>query len=195
MAYIDLMALALAGFVSFAVLLVLPTIESSVQASEPGNLSIEIRWPDGVDTDLDLWVQAPGDRPVGYSNRAGQTMNLLRDDLGQIRDTLGLNFENAYSRGIPDGEWIVNLHLYRNAGGPIPLPVSAQITLTDKQGFRHVVWSGDTAMIRVGQETTIARFSTVAGVVTTVEAPTFTTEIRAVRTGYGFGGGTMGTAP
>jgi len=32
---------------------------------------------------VDLWVQAPGDVPVGYSNKSGGVLNLLRDDLGK----------------------------------------------------------------------------------------------------------------
>ena len=77
---------------------------------------IEARWPDGVDADVDLWVQAPGDVPVGYSNKGGAIFNLLRDDLGQRADATGMNYEVSYARGMPAGEYTANLHLYRNAG-------------------------------------------------------------------------------
>ena len=36
---------------------------------------------DTVDVDIDLWVKAPDDIPVGYSNQGGLFFNLLRDDL------------------------------------------------------------------------------------------------------------------
>ena len=83
---------------------------------------VEVRWPDQLDSDVDLWVQAPGDVPVGYSNKGGAIFNLLRDDLGQRADATGMNYEVSYSRGIPPGEYMVNVHLYRNAAGVMPDP-------------------------------------------------------------------------
>jgi hypothetical protein len=70
----DVIMLALAGFITVVILL-LPhvnppgTAEDSDQS--PGNIIVEVRWPDEVDADVDLWVEAPGDRPVGYSNKGG----------------------------------------------------------------------------------------------------------------------------
>ena len=78
---------------------------------------VEANWPPDMDSDVDLWVQAPGDMPVGYSNKGGAVFNLLRDDLGQQLDLSGLNYESSYSRGIVPGEYTVNLHLYRNRAG------------------------------------------------------------------------------
>jgi hypothetical protein len=44
---------------------------------------------------FDLWIQAPGDVPVGYSNKSGGVFNLLRDDLGKAKDmTDGNSFVN-----------------------------------------------------------------------------------------------------
>jgi hypothetical protein len=44
---------------------------------------------------FDLGVQAPGDVPVGYSNKSGGVFNLLRDDLGKVMDmTDGNSFVN-----------------------------------------------------------------------------------------------------
>jgi hypothetical protein len=61
----------------------------------PGNVAVEMQWPDKLDADVDLWVQAPGDAPVGYSNKSGRVFNLLRDDLGKAQDmTYGNSFVN-----------------------------------------------------------------------------------------------------
>jgi hypothetical protein len=70
------LAATLSGFVTVAVLLLPHIGESRAKAATetaqpPGNVMIEARWPDGVDADVDLWVQAPGDVPVGYSNKGG----------------------------------------------------------------------------------------------------------------------------
>src|SRR5919106_1376987 len=122
----DVIMLALAGFVAMVILL-LPHLNPPGETAEettqpPGNVIVEVRWPDGLDSDVDLWVEAPGDIPVGYSNKGGAIFNLLRDDLGQRADATDLNYEVTYSRGIPPGEYTINVHLYRNAGAVLPIP-------------------------------------------------------------------------
>jgi len=112
----DVIMLALAGFVVI-VLLILPHLNPPTKVAEesarpPGNVMVEMRWPDDMDTDVDLWVEAPGDNPVGYSSKGGNVFNLLRDDRGHLHDASNLNYEVSYSRGVPVGEYTVNLHLY-----------------------------------------------------------------------------------
>ena len=122
----DVILLALSGFVA-VVLILLPHLHPPVEAKEappPGNVVIEINWPSEIDADVDLWIEAPGDRPVGYSNKGGRVFNLLRDDLGQFRDLTDVNYEVAYSRGIVEGEYTINLHLYRNKSAILPVPVT-----------------------------------------------------------------------
>jgi len=128
----DVIMLALAGFVML-VLLLLPHLNPRAKtedaARSPGNVVVEARWPDGLNADVDLWVQAPGDVPVGYSNAGGAVFNLLRDDLGHMSDLTGLNYEFSYSRGVPPGEYTVNVHLFRNHAAeavPVTIVVSAK---------------------------------------------------------------------
>ncbi len=122
----DVIFLALAGFIA-VVLMLLPHLNPPAKASQdissPGNVIIEARWPDEINADVDLWVQAPGDVPVGYSNKGGNIFNLLRDDLGLQADVTKLNYEVSYSRGVPVGEYTVNVHFYRNADKVLPVPV------------------------------------------------------------------------
>ena len=64
----------LGGFVLMSVLMMTvmnpPTKSSeSDNIQTPGNVIIEAQWADKLDADVDLWVQAPGDVPVGYSNK------------------------------------------------------------------------------------------------------------------------------
>ncbi len=124
----DVIMLALAGFVAMVILL-LPHLNPPGKAAAentqpPGNVIVELRWPDELDSDVDLWVEAPGDIPVGYSNKGGVIFNLLRDDLGRRADATGMNYEVSYSRGIVAGEYTVNVHLYRNNAGTFPVPVT-----------------------------------------------------------------------
>ncbi len=128
----DVIFLALAGFVAM-VLLLLPHLNPPATASEgtpaPGNVIVEISWPGKADADVDLWVAAPNDVAVGYSNLGGLIFNLLRDDLGSQADVTAINYEVSYSRGVPSGEYTVNVHLFRNTSAPLPLPVSVSVSV------------------------------------------------------------------
>jgi hypothetical protein len=121
---------------------------------------VEITWPHEWNTDVDLWVQAPGDVPVGYSNKGGVIFNLLRDDLGRRGDPTNINYEIAFSRGIPPGEYTVNVHLYRNAERTLPVPVSAVVSVkpTPQSQARQIL-SSSVNLTRVGQELTVFRFN------------------------------------
>lgn len=158
----DLIMLTLAGFVVM-VFLLLPHINPKAQASgeikSPGNLIVEARWADSIDTDVDLWVQAPSDLPVGYSNQSAALFNLLRDDLGQVNDTSTLNYEVAYSRGIPEGKYAVNLHLYSNRANQFPVNVEVTVSLkpSPHESARKLLTRTIELNSR-GSETTVFRF-------------------------------------
>src|SRR5918996_4959802 len=159
----DVIMLALVGFVAL-VIIMLPHIQppgakTTSEVSAPGNVIVEVRWPDEVDADVDLWVQAPGDLPVGYSNKGAAVFNLLRDDLGMRADVTGLNYETSYSRGIPAGEYTVNLHLYRNASNvfPIQVTVVASVKRSPKESARQLLAS-KVELVREGEEVTVYRF-------------------------------------
>ena len=158
----DVILLALLGFVTIVVLL-LPHVRPPVEAKETeeraGDIMIAARWPDDLDTDVDLWVEAPGDRPVGYSNRGGRYFNLLRDDLGHSNDVTRLNYEFAFSRGAPTGEYTVNLNLYRNLAKAKTIPVTVVVSLRNTMTrATHLIASEDIVLEHEGQETTVVRF-------------------------------------
>lgn len=159
----DVIFLALAGFVA-VVLLLLPHLhppkEAEAAMRSPGNVIVEIRWPDEIDADVDLWVQAPGDTPVGYSNKGGTYFNLLRDDLGKRGDSTDLNYEISYSRGIPAGEYVVNVHLYRNTGGYASIPVTISVSVKAKahESARQLL-ATNVLLESEGEERTAFRFS------------------------------------
>ncbi len=159
----DVIMLALTGFVAM-VMLLLPHLNPPGEAAKentqpPGNVIVEVRWPDELDSDVDLWVEAPGDIPVGYSNKGGVIFNLLRDDLGKRADATGMNYEVSYSRGIPAGEYTVNVHLYRNAAKvfPIPVTVVTSVKKSAKESARQLLAS-KIELVREGEELTVYRF-------------------------------------
>jgi len=129
----------------------------------PGNVIVEIRWPDDIDADVDLWVQAPGDRPVGYSNKGGRVFNLLRDDLGNRNDATGLNYENSYSRGVLAGEYTVNMHLYGDSDRVFPVPVTVVTSVNrPKEEHTQQLLASKVLLNHEGEETTVYRFKLTA---------------------------------
>ena len=160
----DVITLALAGFVAVVILL-LPHVQpkgaqSAENVTPPGNVIVEVSWPPDLDTDVDLWVQAPGDVPVGYSNKGGAVFNLLRDDLGHQLDVSGMNYEVSYSRGIVAGEYVVNLHLYRNRSRAEIIPTRVVVSVkVDVAAPTRQILVTDTQLEREGQELTVFRFA------------------------------------
>ena len=162
----DVLSLALLGFLAVIVLL-LPHIapegiKNVSDAPAPGNVVVEITWPDDMDADVDLWVQAPGDIAVGYSNKGGAIFNLLRDDLGKTMDLSSINHESAFTRGMRGGEYVVNAHAYRiDPKQPPPFRVEAVIsTKTTTDGVTRVnpVLFTQAEIRYQNQELTLVRF-------------------------------------
>jgi hypothetical protein len=156
----DFTLLMVLGFVAMVVWL-LPHVNppaSQSDADPPGNVVVAITWPEG-DIDVDLWVTGPGElNPVGYSNKGGVLFNLLRDDLGSLPDATPLNYENAYSRGLLEGEYIVNVHCYRCP--VVPQKVDVEVSANDGaagKGSRRIATTS-LELSANGQERTALRF-------------------------------------
>lgn len=157
----DVVLLALVGFVAIVIML-LPHItvakKESEQTKVPGNVIVEMHWPSNQAVDVDLWVKAPGEFPVGFWNQGGEIFNLLRDDLGIVGDATDENYEISYSRGIPQGEYIVNVHMY----GPLPpgvtVPVNVVVSVRKKYDDTNQLLKTDIKLTRRNQEETAFRF-------------------------------------
>lgn len=153
--FIDALLIMLLVFV------LLPHKPSVAEADDTraGDLVVEISWPDCQASDVDLWVQSPGDKPVGYSRLRGKHFSLLRDDLGA---TVSCNrSELAASRELVDGEWVVNVHLYTDRAQAVPFPVNVSIWYRRgaQPGLgRTSIWSGNVTLQSYGQEVTAVRW-------------------------------------
>ena len=143
--------------------LVLPLIKKAMKEDEgqkpPGNITALATWSEG-NTDIDLWVTGPGELyPIGYSNKGGLLWNLLRDDLGTSPDATPLNYENAYTRGAPAGEYIINVHCYRCPVLPQKVSVEIGSSQNVTEGKGTVVLATATVELKAnGQEKTAVRF-------------------------------------
>lgn len=141
--------------VAATIMFILPSVNPAStedQLTPPGNLVVSATWPEG-NIDVDLWLGAPGEPAVGYSNKSGKTWSLLRDDLGNSNDGTPLNYESAFSRGLPDGEYAVNVRCF-GCAGHVPVPVDVEIRLADGT----LIWSGVVSLERDKQERTAIRW-------------------------------------
>ncbi len=144
-----------------AVFIILPHQVAKSMEDEmvpPGSVIVIAEWPPSRDADVDLWVQAPGDIPVGYSNKGSLFFNLLRDDLGTYSDTTKLNIEYSFSRGQPAGEYRINVHLYSNKRDRSPIPVHIEISLRIGN-VTVVIFKRDVVLKQLGEEITVQRFT------------------------------------
>ena len=159
----DVILLALTGFISMVILLipfVNPPTEEESSSTPPGNVIVELFWDDKRDVDIDLWVQAPNDIPVGYSNKGGLFFNLLRDDLGIYKDNSPVNYEVSYSRGISDGVYIANVHLYREDKAPFkPIIAELLVSVVDPDSNkRKQILRTSKKLEEIGKEITVFQF-------------------------------------
>lgn len=164
-AFVDLllvMVVVLSAFTFVTLPLINEPSKAQEQATPPGNMIVSISWAPGGD-DVDLWIGAPDDnKAVGYSNKGGRVFNLLRDDLGTDGDGSPYNKEDAYSRGLPDGRYVVNIHGYSLEH---ETPVQVEIAIADGGATRSVVKT--TLTLKPKQERTVISFRLVNGQVET----------------------------
>lgn len=145
-----------------------------------GDMMVDIVWPgckkyeqtgglpvcvERIDVDVDLWVKSPDDeKPVGFSNRAGKTFNLTRDDLGTTNDVTDRNMETASTRGLPAGEYIVNIYLFKNYEPdfpevPVEIVISTRTTGVNGESARMKQIITQKAVLRIDrEEITVVRF-------------------------------------
>ena len=165
--FTDLLFNALLGFVVMfvlAFLLINPVAETGA-VDNKAEFLITLTWPDGRKEDIDLYVADPEGRMVWFRAREAGLMHLDRDDLGLGNDVIEVggkkvvnpvNQEIVSIRGIASGEYIVNLHLYRDNGGQ---PVPTKIKVEKLNPRVEIIFYGDLTLQRRGEEQTAVRFS------------------------------------
>jgi hypothetical protein len=166
-AFTDLLFNALLGFVVMFVLafLLINPVARTGAVDPKAELLITLTWPDGRPEDVDLYVEDPVGNLVWFRQREAGLMHLDRDDLGQRNDLIEvagrrianpLNQEIVSIRGIVPGEFVVNVHLYReHDGGAVPVTVKVE-----KLNPRvELVFYGTIMLVAQGDERTAVRFA------------------------------------
>jgi hypothetical protein len=123
-------------------------------------LVITLTWgdPDVINADVDLWSEAPGDDPVGFSNSHGKYLDLVRDDLGKSGSPEGTsrNMEMMFSRNAPSGEYAVNAVMFHSYDGKFPVPVEINVQCGM---YNNTILIADGVLTHDKQEITVARFT------------------------------------
>lgn len=165
----DLLFLINMGFLAIIIIL-LPFINPAAEKAETdpppqGNLVVTMTWESGSTADIDLWMRAPSPNggplsPVGYSHKAGKILNLLRDDLGKNNDSGELNMEVIYSRGIPSGEYVVNVVFYAAYLHRGSVDVRVEVGFKEKDTSPYKALFRRTVQLpHAGKEVTVVRFT------------------------------------
>lgn len=106
--------LALSAVISAVVLFALPNINPPAKPETDnvrpaGQIAITVCWKKAP-IDIDTWGMAPGeDKPVGFSNRSGKVLSLLRDNRGDTGGSSPANCEAMFARDLQAGEYTFNL--------------------------------------------------------------------------------------
>jgi hypothetical protein len=156
--YRDLLTSLMVVYMAMAALALIAASKASTPGVTQGNLLFQLTWDQAKMADVDLWVRAPDDQPVGYSHPAGRHCNLLRDDTGRPADPESRNMELAVCRGLPDGEWIANAALYADRDGKLPVTATLTASLAGQNGMEQIA-RRTLHLSEEGQEQTAFRFT------------------------------------
>lgn len=162
-AYRDLLTAMLVVFIAMAALALLAVVpKQNDNVAIQGNLIVTMHWDPRSDSDIDLWVQSPGDEPVGFQRKSGLNCNLLRDDLGRLHDPSSDNEEMTVCRNAPPGAYAVNVMAYDVYDGRFPVQVSVESFFSGGNGSQRL-FQRATNLTYQGQQQTVARFQLMKG--------------------------------
>lgn len=161
----DVILISLLIFV-FLIIWLLPHInppgeKEKDEAPPPGNVIVEMRWPDDKCVDIDLWVRPPKGGRIGFSRQNSENANLLRDDTGCKYDPIAMNYENFYTRGILEGQYTVNAHWYSDALDEQYDDITVRIVVSikgEKGGSMRQILATEVTLEKVWQELTAFSF-------------------------------------
>jgi hypothetical protein len=125
----------------FAVLLRLSIVMANAEQQKNHQTThaaflVKINWPSESKDDVDLYVSDPLNQIVYFRQKQIGLMSLDRDDTGREQNMVTLpdgrvvqsqfNEEQVNIRGIVEGEYVVNLHMYRKSDD---LPTKVEVAL------------------------------------------------------------------
>jgi len=133
-------------------------------AKTKAEFMITVTWPEGLDDDVDMYVEDSQGNLVAFMRREEGLMHLDRDDLGRSNDIVNTPFgpiehkdnrEIVTIRGIIAGEYVVNVHMYTKRSEAIEVPVTIQL---DKINPFSTITLKEVVLRTTGDEETAFRF-------------------------------------
>ncbi len=126
---------------------------------------ITVVWPDGALDDVDTWLEDPRGQVLWYHKKDINSAHLDRDDLGRKTDTIidakGNEIEYPHNQEITtirvpmEGEWVLNLHMYRKSGDT---PILVEVKMDKLNPTVKTVFLQRIVMTKHWEEVTVARF-------------------------------------
>jgi hypothetical protein len=144
-------------FMALAILALVSNINKT-SGLNAGPLMVTIHWDNKSNSDIDLWVKAPDNAPVGFSHPNDILCDHLRDDLGAAHDPQSTNSEITVCRKAASGEWIVDVMSYSVWDGQLPIWVDVTVQEM-KGGYLKTLLYKRVFLTANGQELTVWRFS------------------------------------
>lgn len=165
--YVDFLAAIVAIFVALLFLALVQVKQRQTlppALRTPGLYAVVISWPGRLDDDVDLYVRDARGNIVFFANPTAGLLNLEYDDLGDpssVTDTGAVvrhkeHVERIVVRGLQQGEFTANVHLYRH-GSTRPVRVTA--TLWKLFGADRPITQVSVTLQREGDEETLFRFT------------------------------------
>jgi hypothetical protein len=166
--FTDFLFILLLTFLSLFILtlLLINPVAKKAEIVQKAEYLIILEWNKSSRSDIDLWVESPDQKVVSFRSKQMGIMHLDMDDMGGLTDSfvtkdgnvslVQINQEVVTLRGKQQGEYIVNLHLYRlsEPDNLDPIKVSV-IRLNPFQ----TIWAQEVILTTMGEETTVLRFS------------------------------------
>lgn len=166
--FIDFLFIYLVAFIClFALAMVNIKIENKKKNVEAkAEFIITITWPSDSKDDVDTYLEDPVGNIVFYQQKQKGLMHLDRDDLGHANDMItgpdGQEYEYRENRemvtlrGVVQGEYTLNIHMYNKWPNNSATPVT--ITIEKLNPFSQVF--AKTIQINAsGEEVTVCRFT------------------------------------
>lgn len=126
---------------------------------------ISMTWLQEDSNDIDIWVLDPAGNLISFKKMSAGLTHIDRDDLGKAGDVFttsdgrtvsyDYNQEIVTIRGFIPGEWIINIHLYKQNQKDFPSKVSVRI---DKINPKVITIFAETIVLKEHwQEKTVIR--------------------------------------
>lgn len=126
---------------------------------------ITVVWPDGMLDDVDTWLMDPRGQKLHFRNKNIETAHLDRDDLGMVADFIidanGNKIKYVHNQEITtirvpvEGEWVLNLHMFRKRG---TTPTTVEVKMDKLNPSVKTIFLRQIVMVNHYEEITVARF-------------------------------------